>query len=108
AMLEVIGLSSLDELFAMIPAALRHPAISLMDALPEPGVVDHLRSLASRNVPAGEGVNFLGGGLYDHYVPAAVRAIQSRGEFATAYTPYQAEASQGTLQMLFEFQTMIA
>jgi glycine dehydrogenase subunit 1 len=108
AMLEVIGASSVDELFAAIPPALRDPSISLVDALPEPGVVAHLKALASRNVPAGEGVNFLGGGLYDHYVPAAARAMQSRGEFATAYTPYQAEASQGTLQMIFEFQTMIA
>ncbi len=108
AMLGVIGASSVDDLFSMIPSALRDPAIDLMDALPEPGVVAHLKSLAARNAPAGEGITFLGGGLYDHYVPAAVRAIQSRGEFATAYTPYQAEASQGTLQMLFEFQTMIA
>ena len=108
AMLGVIGASSVDDLFAAIPTPLRDPSISLVDALPEPGVVSHLRSLAGRNVPAGDGVNFLGGGLYDHYVPAAVRAMQSRGEFATAYTPYQAEASQGTLQMIFEFQTMIA
>ncbi len=108
AMLGVIGASSIDDLFTVIPAALRDPSISLPEALPEPGVVSHLRALASRNAPAGDGVNFLGGGLYDHYVPAAVRAMQSRGEFATAYTPYQAEASQGTLQMIFEFQTMIA
>jgi glycine dehydrogenase subunit 1 len=108
AMLDVIGAASVDDLFAAIPAALRDPAITLVDALPEPGVVSHLRVLAGRNAPAGDGVNFLGGGLYDHYVPAAVRAMQSRGEFATAYTPYQAEASQGTLQMIFEFQTMIA
>jgi glycine dehydrogenase subunit 1 len=108
AMLEVIGASSVDDLFAAIPAELRDPAIALMEPLPEMGVVSHLTALASRNAPAGDGIDFLGGGLYDHYVPAAVRAIQSRGEFATAYTPYQAEASQGTLQMLFEFQTMIA
>jgi glycine dehydrogenase subunit 1 len=67
-----------------------------------------LSELASRNVPAAGGLCFLGGGIYDHYVPAAVRAIVGRGEFATAYTPYQAEASQGTLQALFEYQTMIA
>ena len=108
AMLSAIGLASVDDLFSGIPTELRDPAISLVDAMPEPGVVAHLKSLAARNAPAGDGPNFLGGGLYDHYVPAAVRAIQSRGEFATAYTPYQAEASQGTLQMLFEFQTMVA
>jgi len=108
SMLEVIGASSVDDLFASIPAELRDPAIELMEALAEPDVVAHVRSLASRNAPAGDGINFLGGGMYDHYVPAAVRAIGSRGEFATAYTPYQAEASQGTLQMLFEFQTMVA
>lgn len=108
AMLAVLGLSSLDELFSHIPASLREPAIELEPALSEPEVVSHLSDLAARNVPAGGGACFLGGGLYDHYVPAAVRAIVSRGEFATAYTPYQAEASQGTLQALFEFQTMIA
>lgn len=108
SMLDVVGATSVDDLFSMIPDALRDPAIALMEPLSEPEVVAHVQTLAGRNVPAGEGINFLGGGLYDHYVPAAVRAIQSRGEFATAYTPYQAEASQGTLQMLFEFQTMVA
>ena len=108
AMLSTLGLSSVDELFAVIPEALRDPAITLDAPLSEPEVVAHLSELAARNAPGGAGLNFLGGGLYDHYVPAAVRALASRGEFATAYTPYQAEASQGTLQALFEFQTMIA
>lgn len=108
AMLSTLGLSSIDELFTVIPEGLRDPAISLDAALSEPEVVAHLSELASRNAPSGAGANFLGGGLYDHYVPAAVRALASRGEFATAYTPYQAEASQGTLQALFEFQTMVA
>ena len=107
-MLEVIGVSSVDDLFEPIPQALRDPAIDLMEPLSEPELVRHLSALASRNHAAASGMNFMGGGAYDHYVPAAVRALVSRGEFATAYTPYQAEASQGTLQALFEFQTMIA
>jgi glycine dehydrogenase subunit 1 len=108
AMLAAIGVSDVGELFETIPSALRDPAIELPRPLAEPEVVRHVGDLASRNVAAASGANFLGGGLYDHYVPAAVRALASRGEFATAYTPYQAEASQGTLQALFEYQTMIA
>lgn len=108
AMLSTIGLASIDELFDVIPAALRDSPVDLPAALSEAEIVSHLGELAARNVPATSGLSFLGGGLYDHYVPAAVRALMSRGEFATAYTPYQAEASQGTLQTLFEFQTMIA
>ncbi|HVE93089.1 MAG TPA: aminomethyl-transferring glycine dehydrogenase subunit GcvPA [Actinomycetota bacterium] len=108
SMLDVIGASSIDDLFSVVPPELRDPNFELVPALSEPEVVAHLSSLAERNDPAGGGLSFLGGGLYDHYVPAAVRAIASRGEFATAYTPYQAEASQGTLQYLFEFQTMVA
>lgn len=107
-MLAGLGLDSTDALFEAIPEALRDPAIDLPAALSEQEVVAHLSELAGRNVGASGGRSFLGGGWYDHYVPAAVRAIVSRGEFATAYTPYQAEASQGTLQALFEFQTMIA
>jgi glycine dehydrogenase subunit 1 len=107
-MLAVVGRSSVDELFDAIPTDLRDPAIELLPALSEPELVRYVGDLASRNVPAAGGPNFLGGGIYDHYVPAAVRALVSRGEFATAYTPYQAEASQGTLHALFEFQTMIA
>jgi glycine dehydrogenase subunit 1 len=107
-MLAVVGRSSVDELFDAIPADLRDPAIDLPPALSEPELVRHISELAARNAPAAGGLNFLGGGIYDHFVPASVRALVSRGEFATAYTPYQAEASQGTLQALFEFQTMIA
>ena len=108
-MLAVIGRRSVDELFEPIPSALRDPAIELPPPMSEPELVRHISDLASRNAPAASGLNFLGGGIYDHFVPAAVRALVfGRGEFATAYTPYQAEASQGTLQALFEFQTMIA
>jgi glycine dehydrogenase subunit 1 len=105
-MVATIGVRDVADLFATIPETLRDPAIELPRPLAEPEVVRHVSELASRNAPAS--VCFLGGGLYDHYVPAAVRALASRGEFATAYTPYQAEASQGTLQALFEYQTMIA
>lgn len=108
AMLDALGLEAVDDLFASVPAELRDPVIDLPPAMSEPEVVDHLTALASRNLPVAGAPCFLGGGIYDHYVPAAVRAIISRGEFATAYTPYQGEASQGTLQALFEFQTMIA
>jgi glycine dehydrogenase subunit 1 len=107
-MLAAIGCTSVDHLFDPIPSDLRDPAIDLPEALDEPSLVRHVSELASRNVPAAGGLNFLGGGIYDHYVPAAVRSLMSRGEFATAYTPYQAEASQGTLQTLFEFQTMVS
>ena len=108
AMLSTIGVGSVEDLFASVPAALRDPAIELQPAMSEPEVVAHLSELANRNAPAGGGANFCGGGIYDHYQPAAVRAVLARGEFATAYTPYQAEASQGTLQALYEFQTMVA
>jgi glycine dehydrogenase subunit 1 len=108
AMLSTIGLRSLEDLFDVIPADLRDPAVDIVPALSEAEVVSHVSELAARNAPAASGPCFLGGGLYDQYVPAAVRALMSRGEFATAYTPYQAEASQGTLQALFEFQTMIS
>jgi glycine dehydrogenase subunit 1 len=107
-MLSTIGLRSVDDLFEVIPPGLRDPAIDLVPPMSEAEVVAHVSDLAARNVGAGSGLCFLGGGLYDHYVPAAVRALMSRGEFATAYTPYQAEASQGTLQALFEFQSMVA
>jgi glycine dehydrogenase subunit 1 len=107
-MLGVIGVGSVDELFEAVPREFRDPYIELPPALSEPELARHVGELAARNVPVAGGLNFLGGGIYDHYVPAAVRALTSRGEFATAYTPYQAEASQGTLQALFEFQTMVA
>ena len=106
SMLAAIGVDDVAALFATIPSSLRDPSIDLPPSLAEPEIVRHVGELASRNVSPG--LCFLGGGLYDHYVPAAVRALVSRGEFATAYTPYQAEASQGTLQALFEYQTMIA
>ena len=108
AMLDTIGVDSLEELFAQIPEAvrLRRP-LDLEPALSEPEVAGHLAELASRNAHTGVELSFLGAGIYDHYVPAVVDAIVSRGEFLTAYTPYQAEMSQGVLQAIFEYQTVI-
>jgi glycine dehydrogenase subunit 1 len=107
-MLRTIGASSIDDLFADIPDGVRFArALDLEPALSEPELVAHVSALADRNVPAGREVCFLGAGIYDHYVPAVVDAILSRGELLTAYTPYQPELSQGVLQAIFEYQTAI-
>jgi len=107
-MLAAIGVSSLDELFADIPPGVRFErALDLEPALSEPELVAHLEELASRNAHTGGELSFLGAGVYDHYVPAVVDAVLQRGEFLTAYTPYQPEMSQGVLQTIFEYQTAI-
>ncbi len=109
AMLAAIGVASLDELFAMIPAELRlQRRLDLPAAMGEMELTAHMAELAARNTPAGQSVCFLGGGSYDHFIPAVVDFVASRSEFYTSYTPYQAEASQGNLQALFEYQTLIA
>jgi glycine dehydrogenase subunit 1 len=108
AMLDAIGVSSVDDLFRDIPDVLRFDReLELEPALSEPELVAHLAALAARNVDTGRELSFLGAGIYDHYVPAVVDAILARGEFLTAYTPYQPEMSQGTLQAIFEYQTAI-
>src|SRR6266481_7302557 len=108
AMLETVGAKHLDDLIAHVPAALRASAtINLDPGRAESDVVNEISALAARNRGASEYVSFLGAGYYRHYIPAAVRAITARAEFATSYTPYQAEASQGTTQAIFEFQTLI-
>ena len=108
SMLETIGVGSIEELFAEIPESVRFDReLALEPALSEPELVAHLEELAARNVPAGAEVSFLGAGVYDHYVPAAVDAVLARGELLTAYTPYQPEMSQGVLQAIFEYQTAI-
>ena len=108
AMLAAIGASSLDELFAMIPAELRlKRELNLPPAMSELELTQHMAALAGRNEHAGSKVCFLGGGSYDHFVPAAVDELAGRGEFYTSYTPYQAEVSQGNLQVVFEYQTLI-
>ncbi|HEY0982967.1 MULTISPECIES: aminomethyl-transferring glycine dehydrogenase subunit GcvPA [unclassified Schlesneria] len=108
-MLDRIGVDSLQTLIDQIPAELQlRGPLNLPPALTELELEQHLARLASRNIGASARACFMGGGAYDHYIPSVVDEIASRGEFYTAYTPYQAEASQGTLQAFFEFQSMIA
>jgi glycine dehydrogenase subunit 1 len=108
AMLARIGVSSLEELFQAIPRAVRlNRPLDVPPALSEIELTRHLQQLAARNQSADDAVCFLGGGSYDHFIPAVVDAIAGRSEYYTAYTPYQAEASQGSLQAFFEFQTLI-
>jgi glycine dehydrogenase subunit 1 len=109
-MLAFLGLEDLDDLFAEIPEALRLAGgLDLPPAMSEPDVAWRLDDLASRNRPCGRDlVCFAGAGSYDHEIPAVVRSLASRSEFLTAYTPYQPEVSQGVLQAIFEYQTMIA
>ena len=106
-MLQRIGVASLDDLFGHIPADLRpEDPLVLPPARSEDEVLRHLGGLAARNRT--DAVCFAGGGAYDHLVPAVVGAVVSRGEFLTAYTPYQPEVSQGMLQALFEYQTVVS
>ena len=109
-MLGFLGLSSLDDLFAVVPAAIRLAGgLELPEHWSEADVRDRLEDLAGRNRPASRQlVCFAGAGAYDHEIPAVVGALASRSEFVTAYTPYQPEVSQGVLQAIFEYQTMIA
>lgn len=109
-LLAFLGLDDLDDLFAEIPAALRLAGgLDLPDAQSEPDVLARLEELAGRNRSVGRDlVCFAGAGAYDHEVPAVVRALASRSEFVTAYTPYQPEVAQGVLQAIFEYQTMVA
>ncbi len=105
-MLESIGASSFDDLFSHIPETLRTQSFALPPGLSEMEMLQIMKGLASRN--SGMLVNFCGGGFYDHFIPSTVDALVSRGEFYTAYTPYQPEVAQGTLQAVFEYQTAIA
>src|SRR5262245_3495987 len=108
AMLQAIGVGSLDELFAGVPEELRlKRPLDIPPALAELELAQHLQDLAAKNSHIGQKVCFLGGGAYDHFVPAVVDALASRGEFYTSYTPYQPEVSQGNLQVMFEYQTLI-
>ena len=111
-MLSAIGVESIEELLEQVPTELRlGRQLDLPPALGEMQLDRHMRELAQQNTPAsgnGSGaVCFLGGGCYDHFVPSVVDAIASRGEFSTSYTPYQAEVSQGNLQAMFEYQSLI-
>jgi glycine dehydrogenase subunit 1 len=107
AMLAAIGVASVEELFADIPAEFRIGGLGLPPALSEPELVRELSALAGRNQPVDGMPCFLGGGAYRHFIPSVVGEVIGRSEFATAYTPYQAEISQGTLQTIFEFQSMV-
>jgi glycine dehydrogenase subunit 1 len=107
-MLATIGVSSVEELFRDIPDGVRlKRELDLDEPLSELEIVQRLEQLAAGNVSTGNAISFLGAGVYDHYVPSIIDAILQRGEFLTAYTPYQPELSQGVLQALFEYQTVI-
>jgi glycine dehydrogenase subunit 1 len=107
-MLAAIGVGSLEELFALVPPELRlKRPLDVPRALSEMELTAHLAELGRRNASAEDKVCFLGGGSYDHFIPAVVDHVAGRGEFYTSYTPYQAEASQGNLQVFFEYQTLI-
>jgi glycine dehydrogenase subunit 1 len=108
AMLGRIGVGTMDDLLDAVPAHRRYPDLALPPALSEPELLRHMMRLSERNRDVDHAVSFLGGGAYNHYIPPAVGRITGRGEFSTAYTPYQAEVSQGTLQSTYEFQTMVA
>ncbi|MEE2703140.1 MAG: aminomethyl-transferring glycine dehydrogenase subunit GcvPA [Myxococcota bacterium] len=108
SMLEQIGANSIEELFEAVPAELRRRAgLKLPAPLGERGLLEYARAQAAQNRGATANSSFLGAGAYQHQIPALVDALASRSEFATTYTPYQAEISQGTLQWIFEFQTLI-
>ncbi len=105
-MLEEIGLNSVEDLFSDIPQQARMKTLDLPDAMSEMEVQREIKSLANKNRT--NYISFMGGGVYNKFIPAAVGQIAQRFEFLTAYTPYQAEISQGTLQIMYEFQTMIS
>ncbi len=108
-MLGTIGVGSVEELFADVPAGLRLTrALSLGDGLSEQEVYEELKALAAKSTSAEDEVSFLGAGMYDHYAPALIDSIILRSEFLTPYTPYQPEISQGGLQAMFEYQTAIS
>jgi len=106
-MLQEIGVKSFDDLLTHIPKKLRYPEIRIPMSLGEMALKRDLVSLSEKNRHTQNTSSFLGAGLYDHFVPSAVDHLVRRGEFLTSYTPYQAEASQGTLQVIYEFQSMI-
>ena len=106
-MLAVVGVRSTDDLFVDIPERFRHPDLALPDALTELELLDEMRALAAQNRTAAEYACFLGAGAYRHFRPSIVEPLVMRGEFLTSYTPYQPEVSQGTLQTIFEFQSLV-
>jgi len=107
AMLATMGVNSVDILFEVVPEEFRYPELNIPAKLSEMEVVSKMVEISSANQPVYKLASFLGAGAYNHYSPAAVDALIQRGEFLTAYTPYQPEVSQGTLQAIFEYQSMI-
>ena len=107
AMLAAIGVGSIEDLFDAVPEQFRFPALDLPAPLSEMEVLAELRGLQAVNATPHELPLFLGAGAYNHFIPSAVNHILLRGEFYTAYTPYQPEVSQGTLQAIFEYQSML-
>ena len=103
--LEAVGVGSIDELFADLPAELRDPEVDLPPGMDEAALLDHLRALAEKNQTRGP--DFLGGGIRRHFIPSVTPHLALQSEFVTAYTPYQPEVSQGVLQATFEYQTMM-
>ena len=106
-MLDVVGAASIDDLFLDIPQALRDPRLDLPTPMSELDLRREMAALAEENKHLEQRSSFLGGGAYNHFIPSVVRALITRGEFLTAYTPYQPEVSQGTLQATFDFQTLV-
>ena len=107
-MLDYLGLQDVEQLFDDIPEDVRMGRLDLPEGLSEPETVRTIREMLRPNVTAEDMPCFLGGGVYNHFIPAAVRSIISRSEFITSYTPYQSEISQGMLQILFEYQSMMS
>jgi len=107
SMLKIIGVKTVDDLFVDVPTKHRFPKLELPEALTQMETMWELEDLSSENLPAGKTAMFLGAGAYNHYSPSIVNHLILRGEFLTAYTPYQPEISQGTLQAMFEYQSMI-
>ena len=106
-MLATIGAKSIADLFAVVPEKFRYPKLNLPEPLSEMEALAELKGIAEANESLDEYVSFLGAGAYHHYIPAGVDSILRRGEYYTAYTPYQPEISQGTLQTIFEYQSLI-
>ena len=107
AMLAEIGVESVEELFVDVPEAVRYPEVRLPRPLSEMEILAELRAMSEQNADLNHYACFLGAGAYDHFVPSVVGHVMGRSEFYTSYTPYQAEVSQGTLQTIFEYQSMV-
>jgi glycine dehydrogenase subunit 1 len=107
AMLRVIGIEGVEELFTAVPTQFRFPELDLPEGLSQMETAQIVEDISTENLAAGKATMFLGAGVYNHYSPPVVNHILLRGEFLTAYTPYQPEVSQGTLQAIFEYQSMI-